>query len=60
MTDIMFFIYTKVLGIDLKDAHDIPWGTNLFLFPIIGLIIGMIVLHFIGNVEEDTEDKKDH
>ncbi len=41
MTDFMFFIFTKVFGADLKDAHDIPWGTQIIFFPILGLIIGL-------------------
>lgn len=60
MSDFLFFVYTKILRIDLKDVHDIPWGTNLVLFPVLGFIIGLIVLKFIGNVEEDKDDKNDH
>lgn len=36
MTDFMFFVFTKILRIDLKDPHDIPWGTQLFFYPVIG------------------------
>ena len=57
MTDFMFFVFTKMFGADLKDAHDIPWGTQIIFFPILGLIIGLIVLKFIGNEKE--EDKHD-
>ncbi len=44
----MFFVFTKILRIDLKDAHDIPWGTQLFFYPVIGFLIAVIVLKFMG------------
>jgi hypothetical protein len=55
MTDFMFFVFTKILGIDLKDAHDIPWGTQFFFYPVIGFLIAIIVLKFIGNEEKEEE-----
>jgi hypothetical protein len=62
MTDFMFWFFTKILRIDLKDAHDIPWGTQFFFYPVIGFLIAFIVLKFIGNEEkeenESTSDKK--
>lgn len=48
MTDFLFFVYTKILRIDLKDPSDIPWGTQLFFYPVIGLLIGYVVLRFMG------------
>lgn len=55
MTDFMFWFFTKVLGADLKDASYIPWGTQFFFYPVIGLLIALIVLKFIGNEEKDDE-----
>ncbi len=55
MTDFMFFVFTKVFGANLKDAHDIPWGTQIIFFPVLGLIIGFVVLQFIGNSENHDE-----
>lgn len=48
MTDFMFFVFTKILRIDLKDAHDIPWGTQLFFYPVIGFLIAAVVLKLMG------------
>lgn len=48
MTDFMFFVFTKILRIDLKDPHDIPWGTQLFFYPVIGLLIAVVVLKLMG------------
>jgi len=48
MTDFMFFVFTKILRIDLKDPHDIPWGTQLFFYPVIGFLIAFVVLKFMG------------
>jgi hypothetical protein len=56
MTDFMFFIFTKVFGADLKDAHDIPWGTQIIFFPILGFIIGLTILKFIGNIENNDDE----
>jgi membrane protein DedA with SNARE-associated domain len=53
MTDFMFFIFTEVFGANLKDAHDIPWETQIIIFPILGLIIGLAILKFIGNSENN-------
>jgi len=44
----MFFVFTKILRIDLKDPHDIPWGTQLFFYPVIGLLIAVVVLKLMG------------
>jgi hypothetical protein len=60
MTDFMFFVFTEIFGADLEDAKDIPWGTQFFFYPPLGLLLGMIILRFIGNGnEEDPEDEKD-
>ncbi|MBS3954137.1 MAG: hypothetical protein KGZ88_14395 [Methylomicrobium sp.] len=48
MTDFMFFVFTKILRIDLKDPQDIPWGTQLFFYPVIGFLIAFVVLKFMG------------
>ena len=44
----MSFVFTKILRIDLKDPHDIPWGTQLFFYPVIGLLIAVVVLKLMG------------
>jgi hypothetical protein len=60
MTDFMFFVFTEIFGANLEDPTDIPWGTQFFFYPPIGLLIGMIILRFIGNGnEEDLEDEKE-
>jgi hypothetical protein len=55
MTDFMFFVFTEIFGADLEDAKDIPWGTQFFFYPPLGLLIGMIVLKFIGNENKEEE-----
>ena len=56
----MFFVFTEIFGANLEDPTDIPWGTQFFFYPPIGLLIGMIILRFIGNGnEEDLEDEKE-
>lgn len=58
MTDFMFFIFTEVFGANLEDAHDIPWGTQFFFYPLLGFFIGMIVLRFIGNEKKGDQEEE--
>lgn len=55
MSDLILSIYSAISGVDVKNINDIPWGWQLVVLPIIGFVIGMIVLKFIGN-EKKNED----
>lgn len=53
MLDFMLRIFSAILGMNLRDHHDIPFALPLLFFIFLGFIITMTVLHFIGNENED-------
>ncbi len=55
MIDLMLSIFSAILGMNMRDHHDIPFALPLLFFIFLGFIITMTVLHFIGNKEEDLE-----
>lgn len=54
MLDLMLKLFSTVLGMNMRDHHDIPFALPLIFFIILGFIITMTVLKFIGN--ESTEE----
>jgi hypothetical protein len=54
MLDFMLRIFSAILGMNLRDHHDIPFALPLLFFIFLGFIITMTVLHFIGNENEDN------
>jgi hypothetical protein len=53
MLDFMLKIFSAILGMNLRDHHDIPFALPLLFFIFLGFIISMAVLHFIGNESEE-------
>jgi hypothetical protein len=53
MLDFMLKIFSAVLGMNMRDHHDIPFALPLLFFIFLGFIISMIVLKFI--VVEEPE-----
>ncbi len=56
MLDFILSIFSAVLGMNMKDPHDIPFALPLVMASVTGLIIGFTILSFIGN--ENREDRK--
>lgn len=56
MLDIMLKVISTIFQVNLRDHHDIPFALPLLLFPFLGFLISMVVLHFIGN-EPEEQDK---
>lgn len=56
MLDFILSIFSAVLGMNMKDPHDIPFALPLVMASVTGLIMGFIILSLIGN--ENREDRK--
>ncbi len=56
MIDFMLSIFSSVLGMDMRDHHDIPFALPMIVAGVVGGGIGLTILHFIGNDQnEDAE-----
>lgn len=53
MLDSMLKIFSAILGMNMRDHHDIPFAMPLLFFIFLGFVVSMTVLHFIGNNEHD-------
>jgi uncharacterized protein with PQ loop repeat len=56
MLDFMLKIFSAVLGMNMRDHHDIPFALPLLFFIFLGFIISMIVLKFIVVEEEQNAE----
>lgn len=56
MLDLMLRIFSAILGMNLRDHHDIPFALPLLFFIFLGFIITITVLHFIGNEKVETSE----
>lgn len=56
MLDFMLRIFSAILGMNLRDHHDIPFALPLLFFILMGFIISITVLHFIGNVDKEKTE----
>lgn len=56
MLDFMLKIFSAILGMNLRDHHDIPFALPLLFFITLGFLITMTVLHFIGNDSEKESE----
>ena len=54
--DFMLKIFSAVLGMNMRDHHDIPFALPLLFFIFLGFIISMIVLKFIVVEEEQNAE----
>jgi hypothetical protein len=54
MVDFMLKIFSAVLGMNMRDHHDIPFALPLLFFIFLGFIITISVLKFIGNEEQEN------
>jgi len=55
MVDLMLSLFSAVLGMNMRDHHDIPFALPLLLFIFIGFLVSTIVLHFIDDKDDDIE-----
>ncbi len=58
MVDLMLTFFSAILGMNMRDHHDIPFALPRILFIFVGFIISVIVFPFIDdkNEENDTTD----
>jgi len=56
MIDFILSIFSSVLGMDMRDHHDIPFALPLLMASFVGGIVGFTIIRFIGN--EQKEDAK--
>ena len=56
MLDFMLSIFSAILGMNMRDHHDIPFALPLLFFIFLSAIITMTVLHFI-DVDEKEESE---
>lgn len=55
MVDFMLKIFSSVLGMNMRDHHDIPFALPMIFFIFLGLAISIIVLKFIDVEEQGGE-----
>ena len=56
MLDFMLSIFSAILGMNMRDHHDIPFALPLLFFIFLGFIISITVLKFIGNEENEESE----
>ncbi len=56
MLDFMLSIFPAILGMNMRDHHDIPFASPLLFFIFLGATMSISVLKFIGN--EETEESE--
>ncbi len=57
MLNLMLSMFSAILGVNLRDHHDIPFALPLLFFIFLSFIITITVLHFIGNDNEETTEE---
>ncbi len=55
MVDILLSFFSAILGMNMRDHHDIPFALPLLLFIFVGFVINVIVFQFIGNEKEESD-----
>ena len=55
MVDLMLKFFSAILGLNMRDHHNIPFALPLMLFIFTGFLISMIVLHFMDDKDEESE-----
>ena len=56
MLDFMLSIFSAILGMNMRDHHDIPFALPLLFFIFLGAVISITVLKFIGNEETEKSE----
>jgi hypothetical protein len=56
MLDFMLSIFSAILGMNMRDHHDIPFALPLLFFIFLGAVISITVLKFIGNEEPEESE----
>ena len=55
MIDLMLKFFSAIIGMNMRDHHDIPFALPLMLFIFTGFIVSIIVFHFIDDKDEENE-----
>ena len=60
MIDFVLSIFSTVLQLDMRDHHSIPFALPLAVAIVLGGALGLTILKFIGNEQNDTHDPRTH
>lgn len=52
MIDFMLKVFSAVLGMNMRDHHDIPFALPLLFFIFLAFVITIVVLRFIPEPKE--------
>ncbi len=55
MVDLMLSFFSAILGMNMRDHHDIPFALPLLLFIFLGFLVSTIVFHFMDDRDEEPE-----
>lgn len=58
MIDFILSIFSKMVGMNMRDHHDIPFALPLLFFIFLSAVITMTVLHFIDVEEKEEPENK--
>ena len=56
MIDFILFICSNVLGMNMRDHHDIPFALPMILAIMTGVIAVSLIFHFVGRDNEENAD----
>lgn len=56
MIDFVLYICSNVLGMNMRDHHDIPFALPMILAIMAGFIAAALIFHFVGNDDEETSE----
>jgi hypothetical protein len=56
MLNLMLSMFSAILGVNLRDHHDIPFALPLLFFIFLSFFVTITVLHFIGNNNDEPAE----
>ena len=54
MIDFILWLFSSVLGMNMRDHHDIPFALPMIMAIMAGFIAAALIFHFVGNDDEET------
>lgn len=58
MLDFVLSLFSSVLGMNMRDHHDIPFALPLVMAAVLGLIIGFTFLSLIKNEQAEEANNQ--
>lgn len=52
MLDFILNVLSGIIGLDMRDHHNIPFALPMYVFGFLGLLISRVVLSFVKVKEE--------